>query len=76
MVWKLNFSTTEKYPTTVHKFLVNYLRGGEGRSRAKHVVGGISEAVEVDGMLRGWRWWRAPREVVEVEGEAIERRRG
>jgi hypothetical protein len=41
---------------------------------AKRMVGGIDEAVEVDGVLRGRRRWRAPGEA--VEGEAIERRRG
>jgi hypothetical protein len=38
--------------------------------------GGIGEAVEVDGVLRGRRWRRAPGEAVKVEGEAIEWRRG
>jgi hypothetical protein len=38
----------------------------------KRTIGGISKAVKVDGVLWGWRRWRAPGEVVEVEGEAIE----
>jgi hypothetical protein len=33
-----------QYQTTVHKFLIDYLRGGEGWNRAKHGVGGIGEA--------------------------------
>jgi hypothetical protein len=51
MAWKFNFSTTGKYPTIVHKFLVDYLWGGEGRSRAKRTVGGVGEAVEVDDVI-------------------------
>jgi hypothetical protein len=62
---------------------MDYLRGGEGRSRAKSVVGGVGEAhgrgvgkaVEVDGVLRGWRRRRAPGEAVEATacsgGEAV-----
>jgi Rad3-related DNA helicase len=40
-----------QYQTTVHKFLMNYLRGGEGQSQVKRAIGGgsISEAVEVKG---------------------------
>jgi hypothetical protein len=44
MAWKFNFSTIGKYPTTVHKFLMDYRRGGEGRSQAKRAVGGVGEA--------------------------------
>jgi hypothetical protein len=47
---------------------VDYLRGGEGRSQAKRAVEGIEEAVEVNDVLRGRRWWRAPGEAVEVNG--------
>jgi hypothetical protein len=68
MAWKFNFTTTGKYPTIVHKFLVDYPRGGEVRSRAKHTVGGVSEAVEVDGVLWGRRRRCASGEVVEVNG--------
>jgi hypothetical protein len=83
MAWKFNFSTTGKYPTIVHKFLVDYLWGGQGRSRAKHAVGGvgeahgrgIGEAVEVDGVLRGRWWWPALGEAVEVDGVLQGRRR-
>jgi hypothetical protein len=54
---------TDLYSTIVCKFLVDYLRGGEGRSGAKHAVGvsvkrtvgGVHEAVEVDGVLWGSR---------------------
>jgi hypothetical protein len=42
----------------------------------KRTVRGVSEAVEVNGVLRGRRRQRAPGKVVEVEGKAIERRRG
>jgi hypothetical protein len=52
MAWKFNFSTTGKYPTTVRKFLVDYLRVGEGQSQAKRMIRGVSEVVEVDGVLR------------------------
>jgi hypothetical protein len=55
MAWKFNFSTTGKYPTIVHKSLMDYLRGGEGRSRVKHTVRGIGEAVEDDDMLQAKR---------------------
>jgi hypothetical protein len=68
-----------QYQTIVCKFLMDYLRGGEGRNLAKHAVGGIGEVVEVDGVLWGRRRRRALGEAVEgevVEGEAIERRRG
>jgi hypothetical protein len=51
MAWKFNFSTTGNYPTVVRKFLVDYLWGGEGQSRAKLAVEGIGIAVEVDGVL-------------------------
>jgi hypothetical protein len=40
------------------------------------MVGGVGEAVEVDGVLRSRRRQRAPGEAVEVEGEAIEQRQG
>jgi hypothetical protein len=63
-----------QYQTTVHKFLVDYLWGGEGRSRVKHTIRGVGEAVEVDGVPHGRRRRRAPGEAVEVEGEVIERR--
>jgi hypothetical protein len=81
---KFNFTTTGKYPTTLRKFLVDYLQGGEGRSQAKRavgastkrMVGGVGEAVEVDGVLQGRRQGRAPGEAVEAMvcsgGEAIE----
>jgi hypothetical protein len=55
------------YPTIVHKFLVDYLRGGEGWSREKCTVGGVGEAVEVDDVLWGRRRRRAPGKVVEVD---------
>jgi hypothetical protein len=42
----------------------------------KRTVGGISEAVEVDGVLWGQRWWRDPGKAVEVEGEVIQWHRG
>jgi hypothetical protein len=42
----------------------------------KCTIGGISEVVEVNGMLQGQRRRRALSEVVEVEGEAIERHQG
>jgi hypothetical protein len=65
-----------QYQTIVRKFLMDYLWGEEGRSRVKCAVGGVGEAVEVDGVLRGRRRRRAPGEAIEVEGEAIKRRRG
>jgi hypothetical protein len=43
---------------------------------AKHMVGGISEAVEVDGVLRGRRRQHAPGEAIKVKGVVIKRRRG
>jgi hypothetical protein len=46
---------------------MDYLRGGEGRSRAKCVVRVVGKAIEVDGVLRGWRLRRAPGEAVEVD---------
>jgi hypothetical protein len=42
----------------------------------KHTVGGVGEAVEVDGVLWGRRQRCALGEVVEVEGEVIEWHRG
>jgi hypothetical protein len=42
----------------------------------KRAVGGVGEAVEVDGVLWAWRRWRAPgkrsRSMSGVEGEAVE----
>jgi hypothetical protein len=46
--------------------------GGVGEAHSL----GIGEAVEVDGVLWGRRRRRAPGEAIEVEGEAIEWRRG
>jgi hypothetical protein len=65
----------EKYPTTVRKFLMDYLRGGEGRSGAKRAVRGIGEVVEVNGVLQGQRWRCALGEAVEVDGALRGRRR-
>jgi hypothetical protein len=50
---------TDLYPTTIRKFLVDYLWGGEGRSQVKRTVGasvkrtvgGVNKAVKVDGVL-------------------------
>jgi hypothetical protein len=66
---------TDLYPTIVHKFLMDYLWGGEGRSRAKRAVEGVGEAhgrgvgeaVKVDGVLWDQRWQRALGEAVEVD---------
>jgi hypothetical protein len=55
---------------------MDYLWEGEGWSRAKRAVGGVGEAIEVDGVLWDRRRRRAPGEAIEVEGEAIKRRRG
>jgi hypothetical protein len=76
MAWKFNFSTTGKYPTTVRKFLVDYLRVGEGQSQAKRTVGasvkrtirGVSEVVKVDGVLRGRRRRHSLGKAIEVNG--------
>jgi hypothetical protein len=42
----------------------------------KRAVGGVGEAVEVDGVLWAWRRWRAPgkrsRSMSGVEGETVE----
>jgi hypothetical protein len=43
---------------------------------AKRMVEGVGEAIEVDGVLRGRRRRRVAGEAVEVEGKAIEWRRG
>jgi hypothetical protein len=40
------------------------------------MVGGIGEAVEVDGVLRGRRRQHAPGEAIKVKGVVIKRRRG
>jgi hypothetical protein len=70
MAWKFNFSITGMSHITAHKFLVDYLRGGEGRSRAQRVVGGVSEA-HGRGHRRSGRQ-RALGEAFGVEGEAVE----
>jgi hypothetical protein len=51
-------------------------RSTRSGASVKRTVGGVNEFVEVDGVLRGRRRRCAPGEAVEVEGEAIERRRG
>jgi hypothetical protein len=68
--------------------MLNNLGQGPWYRASDFTAGGVGEAVEVDGVLRGRRWRRAPAKVVEVDGvlwgrrrrrapgEAIERRRG
>jgi hypothetical protein len=61
---------------------ITYGEGKDGVERrawsgalVKHTVGGVGKAVEVDGVLRGWRRRRAPGEAVEATacsgGEAV-----
>jgi hypothetical protein len=51
-------------------------RSARSGASTKRTVGGVGEAVEVDGVLRGQRQRCALGEAVKAEGEAIERRRG
>jgi hypothetical protein len=47
----------------------------QSRASVKSTVGGVGEAIEVDGVLRGRRWQRAPGKADEVDGVLRGRRR-